>query len=124
MLASKLSRVGVEEAYVLIHNKVKKTPVLTCESISRMVTDSDSVSSTLFFKCENFQKGGAFKFRVSDAEQGSLVDANVEPSSAVPLAVVMSDRWRSIGVKGNIGLIVSGGNIDMNLIGPLLSSAC
>ncbi|KAK9464249.1 tryptophan synthase beta subunit-like PLP-dependent enzyme [Lipomyces arxii] len=333
MPLSKLSREGVEEAYELIRNKVKKTPVLTSESISSMVTDNDSASSTLFFKCENFQKGGAFKFRgathaiekltpdelkngvithssgnhaqalaiaakakgvkayivmpsnsaqpkiegtkgyggevyfsgPSAAERESMtamiqqqtgaklippydnpdiilgqgttllellsqVEENfgkkldavvvpvggggllagcalaaqgtgvrvfaaepaaaddcyrgiaagkrvptvatttvadglrtpvgvinfpiiqqyveavftvteaeivaamrliwermkiiVEPSSAVPLAVVMSDRWRSIGVKGNIGLIVSGGNIDMNLIGPLLSSAC
>ncbi len=34
-----------------------RTPVLTCESINRMV------NAQLFFKCENLQKVGAFKFR-------------------------------------------------------------
>ena len=33
------------------------TPVLTCKAID------DLVERNLFFKCENFQKGGAFKFR-------------------------------------------------------------
>jgi threonine dehydratase len=33
------------------------TPVLTCASLNRMV------NAELFFKCENFQKAGAFKFR-------------------------------------------------------------
>lgn len=36
---------------------VHKTPVLTCSSLDLMV------GASLFFKCENFQKVGAFKFR-------------------------------------------------------------
>ncbi|MGB2769514.1 MAG: pyridoxal-phosphate dependent enzyme, partial [Candidatus Zixiibacteriota bacterium] len=36
---------------------INKTPVLTCASLDRMV------GARLFFKCENFQKTGAFKFR-------------------------------------------------------------
>jgi len=35
-----------------------RTPVLTCESLDRMTR-----AQQLFFKCENFQKTGAFKFR-------------------------------------------------------------
>ncbi|KAK9335762.1 tryptophan synthase beta subunit-like PLP-dependent enzyme [Lipomyces starkeyi] len=58
-----LTRQGVESAYALIKSKVKKTPVLTNESISTIATGSDEVPTTLFFKCENFQKGGAFKIR-------------------------------------------------------------
>ena len=34
-----------------------RTPVLTCSTLDRMT------GATLFFKCENFQKVGAFKFR-------------------------------------------------------------
>jgi threonine dehydratase len=36
---------------------INKTPVLTCASLE------DMVDARLFFKCENFQKTGAFKFR-------------------------------------------------------------
>jgi threonine dehydratase len=38
-------------------NGVHRTPVLTCETLDRMS------GARLFFKCENFQKIGAFKFR-------------------------------------------------------------
>lgn len=34
-----------------------RTPVLTCTSLDALA------GATLFFKCENFQKGGAYKFR-------------------------------------------------------------
>ncbi len=40
-----------------ISGLIHKTPVLTCESLSRRV------GAELFFKCENFQKIGAFKMR-------------------------------------------------------------
>jgi threonine dehydratase len=36
---------------------IERTPVLTCSGLDRMV------GAKLFFKCENFQKVGAFKFR-------------------------------------------------------------
>ena len=36
---------------------VHRTPVFTCDTINRIV------GGTLFFKCENMQKGGAFKAR-------------------------------------------------------------
>ncbi|MBW6479625.1 MAG: pyridoxal-phosphate dependent enzyme, partial [Bacteroidales bacterium] len=36
---------------------VKQTPVLTSETLNHIT------GSKLFFKCENFQKAGAFKFR-------------------------------------------------------------
>ena len=34
-----------------------KTPVLTCSTIDEMA------NTNIYFKCENFQKVGAFKFR-------------------------------------------------------------
>ncbi len=40
-----------------IAGEAKRTPVLTCASIDAIV------GMRLFFKCENFQKVGAFKFR-------------------------------------------------------------
>ena len=47
----------VVEAHDRIRNYVHKTPVLTSNSINQIF------GAQLFFKCENFQKVGAFKFR-------------------------------------------------------------
>lgn len=47
----------IEEAYERINGQVKRTPVLSSESINRIL------GAQIFFKCENFQKVGAFKFR-------------------------------------------------------------
>ncbi len=49
--------IDIREAAERIRPYIHRTPVLTCESIDRMV------NAKLFFKCENFQKVGAFKFR-------------------------------------------------------------
>ncbi len=47
----------VVKAHGLIRTTVHRTPVMTSESIDRLT------GARLFFKCENFQKVGAFKFR-------------------------------------------------------------
>jgi threonine dehydratase len=47
----------IESAYQRIKSYIHNTPVLTSASINKMV------ESDLYFKCENFQKAGAFKFR-------------------------------------------------------------
>jgi threonine dehydratase len=36
----------------------------------------------------------------------------IEPSSAVPLAVVLSEPFRQLPGLGRIGIILSGGNVD------------
>jgi threonine dehydratase len=48
---------SVREAAERIAPYVHRTPVLTSSSLDRMV------NAELYFKCENFQKVGAFKFR-------------------------------------------------------------
>jgi threonine dehydratase len=47
----------IQQAVERIRPYVHQTPVLTCESLNRLV------QAKLYFKCENFQKVGAFKFR-------------------------------------------------------------
>jgi len=47
----------IRSAHQRIHPYIHKTPVLTSTALNRMV------GARLFFKCENFQKAGAFKFR-------------------------------------------------------------
>ncbi|KAK3702068.1 hypothetical protein QZH41_014764 [Actinostola sp. cb2023] len=48
---------NVKDAATRIGPFINLTPVLTCSTLDRMAGKS------LYFKCENFQKGGAFKFR-------------------------------------------------------------
>ncbi|MFW9867607.1 MAG: pyridoxal-phosphate dependent enzyme [Candidatus Thorarchaeota archaeon] len=48
---------GIEEAFQRIKNIANKTPVFTSRSLNSII------ESEIFFKCENFQRVGAFKFR-------------------------------------------------------------
>jgi len=48
---------AVRQAAQRIATYVRRTPVLTCSTLNNMV------SAELYFKCENLQKVGAFKFR-------------------------------------------------------------
>ncbi len=54
------------------HERIKpfihKTPVLSCKAIN------DTANADLYFKCENFQKVGAFKFRGATNALLSLTD--------------------------------------------------
>lgn len=47
----------VEQAAMRIGSYAHRTPVLTCQAIDKLV------GANVFFKCENLQKCGAFKFR-------------------------------------------------------------
>ena len=47
----------IRSAHQRIRPHIHKTPVMTCTALDQMV------GAKLFFKCENFQKTGAFKFR-------------------------------------------------------------
>ena len=48
---------SIEEAAIRIAPWIHRTPVLTCAAINEIT------GGNLFFKCENFQKAGAFKSR-------------------------------------------------------------
>jgi threonine dehydratase len=58
----------VRQAVRTIHGKVHRTPVLTCRALD------DLASASFFFKCENFQKVGAFKARGATNAVFSLTD--------------------------------------------------
>lgn len=59
------------EAYDILKDKVRCTPVIQSETVNRLVnstSDSDDVVSSdldlqVSFKCENLQTTGSFKFR-------------------------------------------------------------
>lgn len=58
----------IEKAHELIRPYIHRTPVMTSQSINAMV------GAQLFFKCENLQKVGAFKFRGACNSVFSLTD--------------------------------------------------
>jgi threonine dehydratase len=69
---------------------VHRTPIKTCETLNGMV------GAELFFKCENFQKTGAFKFRGAcntvlslsedEAKRGVITHSSGNHAQAVALA--------------------------------------
>lgn len=56
----------VQKAYLQIRNKVHRTPVLSSRKVN------EHAGGELFFKCENFQRVGAFKFRGATHAVGQL----------------------------------------------------
>jgi threonine dehydratase len=83
----------VAKAHELISPYVHRTPVLTGRSIDQIT------GGTLFFKCENFQKVGAFKFRGAanavftlseeDARRGVATHSSGNHAAALALAARM-----------------------------------
>ena len=52
-----ITKEQIQQAHERIKPFIHKTPVLTCNTINQLA------GAELFFKCENFQKIGAFKIR-------------------------------------------------------------
>jgi len=87
-----------------VHNRIKpyihKTPVLTSQIINNMCC------ANVFFKCENFQKMGAFKMRGATNAILSLTEAQknrgVVTHSSGNFAQAISLAAKQIGVKAYI----------------------
>ncbi|UCG01182.1 MAG: threonine/serine dehydratase [Candidatus Heimdallarchaeota archaeon] len=90
----------IKLAYERIKNYVNKTPIMTSRTLNRMI------GAKLFFKCENFQRGGAFKCRGAfnsllqlDSEikeRGIIAHSSGNHAQAVALAS------RELGCKATI----------------------
>ena len=85
---------SIREAARRIRLYAHRTPVLTCASLDHMV------NARLFFKCENLQKAGAFKFRgacnavfsLSEAEAARGVASHSSGNHAAALALAAQMR--------------------------------
>jgi len=66
----------IREAAARIAPYIHRTPVLTCAAID------DLTGAELFFKCENFQKVGAFKIRGATNTVFSLTEEEAAPGVA------------------------------------------
>jgi threonine dehydratase len=86
----------VKRAYELVRPMVHRTPVLTSLSINQ-ITGGD-----LWFKCENFQRVGAFKFRGASNAVFSLPDEDAVKGVAThssgnhAAALALAARMRGI----------------------------
>lgn len=86
----------IREASERIRPFVHRTPILTCNTLNRMC------EMEIFFKCENFQKVGAFKIRgatnavfsLGDEEASRGVATHSSGNHAAALALAAS--WRGI----------------------------
>lgn len=86
----------IQEARERISGFVHRTPVLTCRSIDEMT------GASLFFKCENFQKAGAFKIRgacnavFSLTEEAARRGVATHSSGNHAAALALAARWRGV----------------------------
>ena len=92
--------VTIRKAAERIRPFINRTPVLTCRGLDQMV------GAELYFKCENFQKVGAFKFRgasnavfsLSDEEAGCGAATHSSGNHGQALALAAQNR----GIKAYI----------------------
>ena len=84
----------VEKAHIRVRRYAHRTPILSSASINRIT------GAKLLFKCENFQKVGAFKFRgainavmsLSDGDAGRGVATHSSGNHAAALALAARKR--------------------------------
>jgi len=69
-----LSRSSVEVAYEVVKPLIHRTPIFTSSSLSASLPDRN----VLYFKAENLQKGGAFKFRGASYSLSCLTKEELE----------------------------------------------
>lgn len=102
---------NILEAYDRIKGHVKRTPVMTSESVNSILDCS------IFFKCENFQKVGAFKFRgasnavlslsTDEAKFGVATHSSGNHAQALALAGKMRNIPAYIVMPNNSPLVKS-----------------
>ncbi|HYE53878.1 MAG TPA: pyridoxal-phosphate dependent enzyme [Chitinophagaceae bacterium] len=95
-----ITRDSILDAHERIKPFIHKTPVLTCRAIDEMC------GNQLFFKCENFQKVGAFKARGAMNAALSLskeeLDKGVATHSSGNHAQALARAARTLGVPSYI----------------------
>jgi threonine dehydratase len=86
----------IRQAHERIQPVVHRTPVLTSSTINRIA------GGEIFFKCENFQKAGAFKIRGACNAVFSLSDDEAKRGMAThssgnhAAALALAARWRGV----------------------------
>ena len=104
----------IREASERIAPYIHNTPVLTCEAIDKRC------GRRIFFKCENFQKAGAFKIRgaanavFSLNEQEVLKGVATHSSGNHGAALALAARWR--GVESHVIMPENAPKVKVNAV--------
>ncbi len=95
----------IEDAHVRIRDSIIETPVMTSSTIDKLT------GCSVFFKCENFQRVGAFKFRGAlnavsqltedEREKGVIAHSSGNHAQALALAASMLDVKSTIVMPDN-----------------------
>ncbi|WP_394750155.1 threonine/serine dehydratase [Spongiimicrobium salis] len=107
-----------KEILLAVHNRIKpyihRTPVLTSTILN------DKVGAQVYFKCENFQKMGAFKMRGAANAILCLTDAQrqkgVVTHSSGNFAQAVSLAAKSLGVKAYIVMPENAPEVKKNAV--------
>ena len=87
----------IKSAHDRISNYIHNTPVLTCENIN------EETKSSIFFKCDNFQKTGSFKIRGATNKILQLskeqLDKSVITTSSGNHGAAVSSTARKLGTS-------------------------
>ncbi|MCS7036474.1 MAG: pyridoxal-phosphate dependent enzyme [Saprospiraceae bacterium] len=104
----------IEAAHARVAPHIHRTPILTCRSIDALA------GCSLFFKCENFQKIGAFKIRggmnaaltlpADEAQRGLATHSSGNHAQAVAYAA------RQLGVKAYIVMPENSPAVKVNAV--------
>jgi threonine dehydratase len=104
----------VRQAHARISKYVHRTPVLTCQAISQRA------GRDVYFKCENLQKVGAFKFRgainavaqLTDAQKANGVVTHSSGNHAQALALAA----RTFGIGAHIVMPTSASKVKRDAV--------
>jgi threonine dehydratase len=110
----KITKATIEAAAIRIAPYIHNTPIMTCKSINELY------GLDLYFKCENFQKIGAFKIRggmnaslqltKEQLEKGVATHSSGNHAQALAFAAIM------LGIKAYIVMPESSPQVKVNAV--------
>ena len=110
----KITKASIEAAAIRIAPYVHNTPIMTCKSINELY------GLDLYFKCENFQKIGAFKIRGGMNASLQLTKEQLEKGVATHSsgnhAQALAFAAKMLGIKAYIVMPESSPQVKVNAV--------
>lgn len=110
----KITKASIEEAAIRIAPYIQNTPIMTCKSINALY------GLDLYFKCENFQKIGAFKIRggmnASLQLSKEQLEKGVATHSSGNHAQALAFVAKMLGIKAYIVMPESSPQVKVNAV--------
>jgi threonine dehydratase len=110
----KITKASIEAAAVRIAPYIHNTPIMTCKSINELY------GLDLYFKCENFQKIGAFKIRGGMNASLQLTKEQLEKGVATHSsgnhAQALAFAAKMLGIKAYIVMPESSPQVKVNAV--------